>query len=63
MSINQCAIQDIPEKVLNDTVDMLMLLSMSWLAVGIVLGALVYHWVDWLISYYMSKKYCQCNKT
>lgn len=63
MSINQCSIHDIPEKVLNDTLDMLMLLSMSWLAVGIVLGALVYHWVDWFISYYMSRKYCQCNKT
>lgn len=60
--MSQCHFE-IAETVLNDTLQVLLSLSMSWLAVGIVLGALVYHWVDWFISYYMSKKYCQCNKT
>lgn len=60
--MSQCHFE-IAETVLNDTLQVLLALSMSWLAIGIVVGALIYHWVDWLISYYMRKKYCQCNKT
>lgn len=57
--MSQCEFY-IPEKILNDTVEALNILSMSWFALGLVLGPGVYFIIEFLVVRY-SKKYCQCK--
>lgn len=57
--MSQCEFY-IPEKILNDTVEALNILSMSWLALGIVLGCFIHMVLIFVINYY-SSKYCDCK--
>lgn len=57
MSINTCKINDIPEKVLNDTLDVMILLSMSWFGIGLMFG----FWLFFMIGSTFKLKKCDCS--
>lgn len=58
MSINTCKINDIPEKVLNDTLDMMILLSSSWFALGLLFGFWLFFMID---CRFKISKQCDCK--
>ncbi|WLF82873.1 hypothetical protein [Moraxella sp. ZY210820] len=59
MSINTCKINEIPEKVLNDTLDVMILLSMSWFGIGLMFG----FWLFFMIGSRFKLKKCDCSQS